>query len=163
MTKTRTKTLAGLTLLAGVVVLAGIVWAGPARDPVSGSGASSAINEYQFAGTAKLVIRGQEKWTDLLVTVLAPPRISDDGVQHVDATHTFTFIDGSTITTSDKEIAEPTDIPGLYIINANMKVVSGTGIYEGVSGHLSAHGTIDFAAQPPAAEFELRGSITHVE
>ena len=135
--------------------------AGPAKDPVSGWGASSAINDYQFAGTAALVVRGQMRSAELLVTVLGPPRISNDGVQHVVATHTFTFDDGS-FTTSDKEIAEPTDIPGLYTINANMKVVSGTGVYEGISGHLAAHGTIDFSGIP-AAEFELRGSISHVE
>ena len=136
--------------------------AGPAKDPVSGWGASSAINDYQFQGSATLIVRGEMKSAGLLVTVLAPPRISDDGVQHVEATHTFTFDDGSSITTLDKEVAEPTTTLGVYTINATMDVVSGTGIYEGVSGHLSAHGIIDFRAVP-AAEFEMRGSISHVE
>ncbi|UCG59602.1 MAG: hypothetical protein JSU70_08805 [Phycisphaerales bacterium] len=144
-----------------VLVVLSTAIAEPAKDPVSGSGSSSAISEYQFAGSATLVIRGVEKPADLLVTLLGLT-VSEDGVQHVVATHTFTFTDGSgSITTSDKEIAEPTDEPGLYTLNANMKVVEGTGIYEGVSGHLTAHGTIDFRALP-AAEFELRGSISHV-
>lgn len=147
-----------LVCVAGLY-LGNKVFAGPAMDPVSGAGSSIAINEYQFAGTATLVIRGQEKSADLLVTVLAPPVVSEEGVQHVVATHTFTFADGSSITTSDKEIAEPTSMPGFYTLNANMKVVSGTGIYEGVSGHLTAHGTIDFRALP-AAEFEIRGAIS---
>ena len=149
-------------LILTVLAVLSTALAKPARDPVWGCGSSSAIKEYQFAGSATLVIRGQEKSAQLLVTVLAPPRISDDGVQHVMATHTFTFNEEDSITTSDKEIAEPTDTPGLYTINANMKVVSGTGMYEGVSGHLTAHGTIDFRALP-AAEFEVRGSISHVE
>ena len=146
--------------LALLIVLSTAL-AEPARDPVSGSGSSSAINEYQFAGSATLVIRGQEKSAELLVTVLEPPRISDDGVHHVVATHTFTFADGS-ITTSDKEVAEPTETLGLYTLNATMNVVSGTGIYEGVSGRLTAHGTIDFRAVP-AADFEIAGAISSVE
>ncbi len=150
-------------LALALMVVLGVALAEPASDPVSGSGSSSAINEYQFAGTVTLVIQGQEKTADLLVTLLEEPRESDEGVLHVVATHALTFADGS-ITTSDKEIAEPTSTPGLYTLNANMKVVSGTGVYEGVSGHLAAHGTIDFRPLPvPAAEFEIRGSISHVE
>ncbi|MHC4643241.1 MAG: hypothetical protein ACYS32_16475 [Planctomycetota bacterium] len=133
----------------------------PAADPVSGSGSSSAINEFQFAGSATLVIRGQEKTAELLVTLLGLT-VSDEGVQHVVATHTFTFADGSSITTSDKEVAEPTETPGLYTLNANMEVVSGTGVYEGISGRLTAHGTIDFRGLP-AAEFEIAGVISVAE
>jgi len=73
--------------------------------------------------------------------------------------HEFTFADGSTIVTSDLEIATPTETEGLYTIVATMNVASGTGLYEGVAGRLEAHGTIDFAAQPPAAQFELVGVI----
>lgn len=160
MTKRRAKTLVGLVLVAGVIVITGIVWAEPAKDPVVGWGASSAINQYQFAGSATLVIRGQPKSADLLVTLLGLT-VSDEGVQHVVATHEFTFADGS-ITTSDKEIAEPTSTPGLYTLNANMKVLSGTGVYTDVTGHLTAHGTIDFRALP-TAQFEIRGAISHVE
>ena len=108
-----TKVSAITVLSLAVLVVISAAFAEPARDPVSGSGSSSAINEFQFAGSATLVIRGQEKSAQLLVTVLAPPKVSEDGVQHVLATHTFTFADGS-ITTSDMEIAEPTDTPGLY-------------------------------------------------
>jgi len=162
MKKLTTKWSMPVLTLALLIVLSTAL-AEPAADPVSGSGSSSAINEYQFAGSATLVIRGQEKSADLLVTVLAPPVVSDDGVQHVVASHTFTFTDGSgSITTSDKEVAEPTEIPGLYTLNANMNVVSGTGVYEGVSGRLTAHGTIDFRALP-AAEFEIVGVISAVE
>jgi len=133
--------------------------AAASADNTTGSGATTAINEYQFAGTATLTIHGQAKPADLLVTVLAEPEIDANGVHHVVASHTFTFADGSSITTSDQETAEPTATPGLYTLTANMQLVSGTGIYAGVSGHLVANGTMDFAAQPPAAQFELAGVI----
>jgi hypothetical protein len=152
------KTLSALALVFLIVL--GSALAGPAKDPVSGSGSSSAINEYQFAGTATLVIRGQEKSAELLVTLLGLT-VNDEGVQHVEATHTFTLTDGS-ITTSDKEIAEPTSTPDLYTLNANMKIVSGTGVYGGASGHLTGHGTIDFRTIP-TANFEIRGSISAAE
>ncbi len=157
--KTKMKSLLLFTVVFMIVL--GSAIAKPARDPVSGYG-STVLSDpgppMVFAGTATLFIRGQEKLADLTVTVLGI-RISDEGVQHVVATHNFTFTDGSgSITTSDKETAEPTAIPGLYIINANMKVVSGTGVYDGASGHLSAHGTIDLIAG--MADFDLKGSIS---
>jgi hypothetical protein len=158
----KTKSANAPTVVAlSVSLIVCVALASPAMDPVSGAGSSSAINAFQFEGTATLVIRGQEEPANLLVTVLEPPSISDEGVQHVVATHTFTLADGS-ITTSDMEIAEPTATPGLYTLNANMEVISGTGVYEGVCGHLTAHGTIDFRALP-SAEFEVTGSISHVE
>ena len=130
-------------------------------NPIStGSGSTAAINDHQFQGAATLTIRGQAKSADLLVTVLAEPGVDTNGVQHVVATHTFTFADGSSFTTSDEETAEPTSTPGLYTLTAKMEVVSGTGIYERVGGRLVANGTIDFAAQPPTAQFELAGAIS---
>ena len=158
---TKKWTFPALTL--SLLIVLSTALAEPAADPVSGSGSSIAINEYQFAGSATLVIGGEEKSAELLVTVYELT-ISDEGIQHVVASHTFTFADGS-ITTSDKETAEPTDTPGLYKINANMKVVSGTGVYEGVSGHLTAHGNIDFRGTidmpgVPVASFTLRGAIS---
>lgn len=158
MKKLTTKLTMFVLALTVLIVLATAL-AETAGDPVSGSGSSSSINAFQFAGSATLVIGGEEKSAELLVTVLAPPVISDEGVQHVVATHTFTFNEEDSITTSDKETAEPTDTPGLYTLNANMNVVSGTGIYEGVSGRLTAHGTIDFRGLP-TAEFEVRGAIS---
>lgn len=159
MKKMTSKRAVPVISLALLIVLSTAL-AEPAADPVSGKGSSSAINEYQFAGSATLVIRGQEKSAELLVTLLGLT-VNDEGVQHVVATHTFTFADGS-ITTSDKEVAEPTTTPGLYTLNANMNIVSGTGGYEGASGRLTAHGTIDFRALP-TAEFEIIGVISAVE
>ena len=131
-----------------------------AADNTTGSGATLAISETQFAGTARLNICGQEKSADLLVTVVEPPIVDANGVHHVKAMHEFTFADGSSITTSDQEVATPIATPGLYTLTAEMQVVLGTGIFEGVSGHLVATGTINFASAPPEAEFDLSGTVT---
>lgn len=154
-----------LSLVFVAAVMAGVQKSTLAGEPVpanntTGSGATSAINDYQFQGTVTLIIHGQEKSADLLVTVLAEPEVDANGVQHVVATHTFTFADGSSLTTSDEETAEPTSTPGLYTLTANMEVVSGTVIYEWVSGHIAAYGKIDSAAQPPTAQFELIGAMS---
>jgi len=132
---------------------------GVAADNTTGSGATFAISENQFAGTATLTIHGQEKSADLLVTVLEPPVVDANGVQYVTAMHEFTFADGSSLVTSDQEVATPTETEGLYSITAMMEIASGTGLYEGATGCLEANGTIDFAAEPPAARFELVGSV----
>lgn len=127
---------------------------------IFGSGATSAINDYQFAGTATLTIHGQEKSADLLVTLLEPPVVDANGVQYVKAMHEFTFSDGNSFTTSDQEIATPTAPPGLHFLTGLMDLVSGTGIYESVTGRLSVNGTIDFAAEPPEAQFDMAGEIS---
>ena len=106
-----------------------------------------------------MTIHGQEKQADLLVTLLEPPVVDSNGVQHVVATHEFMFADGSSFITSDQETAIPTETEGLYNLTAIMEITSGTGIYEGVTGRLQANGTIDFAAQPPAAKFEVVGAV----
>ena len=49
-----------------VLVVLSTAYAGPAKDPVSGSGSSSAINDFQFEGSAALVIRGAEKSAKLI-------------------------------------------------------------------------------------------------
>jgi hypothetical protein len=136
--------------------------AGAVTESTTGSGATAAINDYQFAGTATLTIHGQEKSADLLVTLLEPPVVDADGVQYVKATHEFTFADGSSFITSDQEVATPTETPGLYILTGVMEITSGAGMYEGVTGRLSVvNGTIDFAAQPPAAQFEIAGAVLY--
>jgi hypothetical protein len=152
----------------------------PAMDPVSGTGSSEIItaNPYvplpplpepfpeppegvmmQFEGSVELSVRGELKTADLLVNVYIVLE-NEEGVQHVSASHILTFEDGSTIKTDDMEVAEPTDTLGLYTINATMEVKEGTGIYDGVSGHLTAHGTMAFNVWPYKASFTLRGVIS---
>jgi hypothetical protein len=146
-------------------------------DPVSGTGSSEIItaNPYvplpeplpeppvgvmmQFEGSVKLYVRGELKTAELLVNVYSVV-VNEEGVQHVSASHILTFEDGSTIITDDMEVAEPTETPGLYTINAKMEVKEGTGIYDGVSGHLTAHGTMAFNVWPYKASFTLKGAVS---
>ena len=135
---------------------------GAVLEDTTGTGTTSAINDYQFSGTATLVIHGQEKPADLLVTLLEPPVVDANGVQYVKASHEFTFADGSSFITSDQEVAVPTATEGLYDLTAAMDITSGTGMYSGVTGCLAATGTIDFAAQPPVAQFDIVGVVVEV-
>ena len=151
----------------------------PAMDPVSGTGSSEIItaNPYvplpepftlpeppegvmmQFEGSVELSVRGELKTAELLVNVYSV-LVDEEGVQHVSASHILNLGDGNTIITDDMEVAEPTDTPGLYTINATMEVKEGAGIYDGVSGHLTAHGTMAFNVWPYKASFTLRGAIS---
>ncbi len=137
----------------------------PAMDPVSGTGSSQLVQippppgvMMQFEGSVELSVRGEPKTAHLLVNVYSVLE-NEEGVQHVSASHILTFGDGSTIETADSEVAEPTDIPGVYTLNGNLDVVSGTGVYEGTSGRLTTHGTIDFRALP-VASFDIRGVVS---
>lgn len=137
-----------------------------AKDPISGVGSSSLLLAppppgvmMQFEGTVDLVVRGDPTTAKLLVNIYSVS-VNEEGVQHVIASHVITFEDGNAIVTIDKEVAEPTDLPGLYTLNANMKVLSGTGIYSGATGHFTAHGMMDFTGILPAASFEIRGAVS---
>lgn len=154
-----------------VICLAGLhmindAMANPARDTVSGTGLSTLVLSpppegvlMQFEGNIELSIRnGEPENVELLANVYSVVE-NEEGVQHVKCKKILTFEDGSTMNTDDMELAEPSDIPGVYLLNANLKVVSGTGVYEGASGNLTAHGTIDFTGLP-SASFELRGTVS---
>lgn len=157
MTKRRIKALACLALL----VVLGVALAGPARDPVSGSGFALAnMDTGEAEGEATLVIRGEELVASVEVT-LGPPNFSDEGVLHTTSSHTFDFGDGDTITTSDKVVGEPTDSPGLLTLNEKLRIVSGTGAYEGASGNLTVHGQLQFISETEAqVTYNIRGAIS---
>ena len=138
---------------------------GPAKDPIYGIGSSMLVPApppegvmMQFSGWVDLLVRGEVVNTELLVNLYSSTE-NPAHVQHALASHMMTFPDGSTITTEDMEVVKPTNVPGIYKVNAEMQVISGTGRYEGVSGHLTAHGTVDFSGLP-AISFELRGAIS---
>ena len=135
------------------------------RDPVSGSGLTFATGPITFAGTATLTVRGEVLDADVEVTLLEPPVESEDGVLHVNAIeHIFIFtVDGGeepidSFTVTGKEVADPTDSPGLYILNGYMKIISGTGAYEGATGEMSVHGQIHLIEG--WASFEIHGAIS---
>jgi hypothetical protein len=148
-----------------MLIILGTVFA-DIRDPVSGSGLTFATGPNTFAGIATLIVRGKVLDAEVEVALFEPPVESEDGVLHVNAIeHIFIFsvdenedpIDSFTVT--GKEVADPTDTPGLYILNGYMKIICGTGAYEGVSGEMSVHGTIDFR-ELPSASFDIHGAIS---
>ncbi len=158
-----------ISALGFVVLLAlssPVAMGGPAKDPVKGSGVSYLVLApppqdviMQFAGTADLVIRGEAVTADLFVEAYSV-KVNKAGVQHVVASHQFTFPDGSTLVTADKEVVKPTKTPGVYKLKATMKIVSGTGVYEGATGRLTAHGAVNTNDLPPVVEFALTGAIS---
>jgi hypothetical protein len=163
-----TSTLTGVVLATVVLFLQGTASADPAAmDPVSGGGVTQLIPcpppagiMMQFEGMVVLSIRGELRSAHLLVNVYSIEQ-NEEGVQHVTASHVLTFDDdGSTIVTSDKEVAEPTDTPGVVTLNASLDVVAGTGAYEGATGNLTAHGTMDFTGFLPTACFTLQGVVS---
>jgi len=125
--------------------------------PVIGMGASAATSETEFAGQAMLMVG--EDLHEATVAIAVSEIVEDpDGTQHVTASHTFTLADGTSFTTTDEETAVPTTTPGLYTISAHMVITEGD-----YGGKLQAVGTMNFAAEPPEANYKLYGSIYPVE
>jgi hypothetical protein len=152
-----------------LLIVLGSVLAEPARDPVSGFG-SSVLNLVtgQSSGNLTLFIRGEELDASLEVQMLEMVYSGNDeeGVFHATALSTLDFGGGNTFTTTDKIVGVPMG-GGLYKVNEALTIISGTGAYEGASGHLSIHGEVQFPlpGDPPLAQvsFEIRGAISSVE
>lgn len=68
-------------------------------------------------------------------------RAGDDGSLHLVAQRTITNSAG-TITTSDSGVLSPVEEP-LYRANGQYTFVSGTGLYENVSGGIRIHGDVN--------------------
>ena len=125
--------------------------------PVIGMGTSTATSETEFAGQAMLMV-GTDLYEATVAIAVSEIVEDPDGTQHVTASHTFTFADGTSFTTTDEETAVPTETPGLYTISAHMTITEGD-----YGGKLQAVGTINFAAEPPEASYKLYGTIYPIE
>ena len=161
--KTRTKKLISIKsvpLFALALLIALGIALADGREPVSGSVSATAINDFQFAGTAILTIGGGEEVTPSFVATLLETSEKDEGVLHAKVTHTFHFGDGNTFTTEDKAVMEPIDEFGLYTLNETLKIISGEGDFEDVSGELHVHGQIDFGLEPPEVAVDIHGAIS---
>lgn len=53
------------------------------------------------------------------------------------------IIDGSELDTSDEGILAPA-APPVFLFNNRLEVIGGTGTFDGATGFLRAHGTVDF-------------------
>jgi hypothetical protein len=125
--------------------------------PVVGMGASTAISENEFEGTATLYV-GAEVWEATVAITATEIVVDDDGTQHVKATHTFTFDDGTSFTTTDEETAVPTETPGVFTLTGTLMITEGD-----YGGRLQVMGTMNFASEPPTAKYKLYGSIYPIE
>ena len=136
-----------------LIVLGSALAAG--RDPVYGSGwAKLNLVTGAAEGQADLIIGGEE-FTASLAIQLTSQVVSDEGVLHATATHTFTLPSG-TIITSDKEVI---DTDGT--LNAHLTITGGTGAFEGASGELAGHGQVQFTSPTTAnVSYEIRGVIS---
>ncbi len=145
--KTVTMAILGFALTGGLLIGPTLSAAGRPCDPVSGF-SETAVEEENgpFVGFATLEIRGEEFEFSLEVFILGAPVEGEDGTLHLPTSHVFTLDDKSesSFTTMDKAVADPIEgSPGLYTLNSNMKITSGTGIFDGARGRLHAHGELD--------------------
>ena len=150
-----------LILALTLLIVLGTALADSVREPVSGSGSATLNPENGlFEGSVDITIAGEE-FEDIpfAVTLLTPLIPNEEGVFHIKATHTFNFGDENTFTTNDKGIADPTDMPGLYNLNENLTITTGTGDFEGASGVLHIHGKLDLRGLP-SASFDVHGVIS---
>jgi len=134
----------------------------PRCNPVDGWGSTTDEDgDGVFVGSGALVIRGAEFEVSITTVLLAGPFEGDDGTLHATTSHTFSFDEENSFITTDKAILEPTDIPGVFTLNSNMKITSGTGMFEWSSGRLHAHGEIDLING--VTSFDINGVICRAE
>jgi hypothetical protein len=145
-------------LALALLIVLGSALADSEGDSVTGSGQVTAISEIQFHGTATLSIEGEKYKGLVLVTPIAPPELKDGGLYFPVVEHVFDFGDDNTFTTYGDEFANPTDQPGLSILDGCMNIDSGTGDFDGASGEMSVHGKIHLIEG--WASFKVNGTIS---
>ena len=132
----------------------------PPCNPVSGTSETAVGNTPAvLEGSATLEFGGETFEFALTVFPIGEVVEGDDGTLHVPTTHIFT-LDQSSITTTDKAVLDPLDEPGLFTVNSRLKVTSGTGLFEGVTGRLHAHGEIDLFDEANGIEFPFFGEAS---
>ena len=110
-----------------------------------------------FLGGADFIIEGEEAAT-LAMTYLLELRPLPNGNILARTSHVFDFGGGNTVITYDHALLIPTETPGIYTLFSAMKVISGTGMFEGATGHLTVHGgTVNLITF--SAKWDLTGVI----
>jgi len=118
----------------------------PARSPVKGSGVTVGIMGMPFSGEGVLIVREKEYVVTIQTQLLGMPEQKGDGTTHAKSSHTFTLYDndieiGSFIT-EDQAVLISTADPMVKKVNSNLIIKEETGLWEGVTGRVQAHGTM---------------------
>jgi hypothetical protein len=120
----------------------------PTDQPITGIAISGVSEEVApvwggpFNGTGTLAING----ISMPVAVTSNSLLEDmllDNFGRIQATteHVLDFGDGNTIRTSDEVFLTPTQ-PGWFLVQATMKIVSGTGMFATISGEIGVYGSL---------------------
>ena len=78
-----------------------------------------------------------------------------DGAIVFDLTHTYTFSNGDTFTTTDHVVAGPIS-PPLYRINNRANITGGTGLYQDAFGFIHDHGTVNLQTGVVSVDYQGR-------
>jgi hypothetical protein len=125
----------------------------------SAEGVTMAINPYQFSGTAVVRIGTAEPVEAAVTTYLTgavKQGTQSHGAQVVTTSHAFDLGNGDTFVTSDIARLVPTRTDGVYRLLSTLRIVSGTGAFEGVPQNPnppfvgSQDAVMDFRARPTA-------------
>jgi hypothetical protein len=160
-------TRAGATLLA-FSLLSTPAWSSAAEsaaqcEPLLGTASATATSPNTAAGPATFTLAGKRYYADIELTFnLGAP--GPDGVSAITANHYFKVRNKwgrklGTLSTSDTGTVGPTAIPGLLNLDLSFTVVSGTGLFEHVTGTMVDRGYLNVAAQPAVSAVGLAGSL----
>jgi hypothetical protein len=89
------------------------------------------------------------------VACVTDQRQDGNGALVFDLTHIYKAENGDTFTTTDHVVAAPIN-PPIYRINNHATITGGTGMYEGASGFIEDHGTLNLATGVVSVDYHGR-------
>ena len=149
MKRTRWMWICSALLASGLMATAS--WAqvptpgGPEDQGIPISGVSQELAPVwggPFAGAATLTIDGISYPVAVTSNSLVLADLPDNFGRLVGTTeHVLDFGDGNLIRTSDEVLLTPTQ-PGWFLVQATMKITSGTGMFSSASGEIAVYGNM---------------------
>jgi hypothetical protein len=131
----------------------------PVTPPCSPFGGRFVITQFQF-DSATTAHAEADVWSNGEVIAHASAHYFNidqkgNGVTQMNASHTLTFGDGSTIVTLDEiRLHSENQDPLWARINSRLYVVSGTGVYAGATGLLITHGEANLVTLEGGIDFD---------